>query len=211
MGDQAAEFVARGARVIGVDMNEELLHEAQSRRLANAEFRSCDLRTTSDLGVSVEGLWCSFTAAYFPNLPAALTAWGRHIQPGGWIALTEIDDLFGHEPLGARTKSLLEAYARDAFAAGRYDFHMGRKLRDHLERSGFKVSKVLALADQELSFGGPGRPDVVDAWRTRLDRMKLLRDFCGPEFERVREEFLGCLSRDGHRSVAKVYCCIAAK
>ena len=211
VGDQAAEFAARGARVIGVEADEELLRQAQSRQLPNAEFRMCDLRASPDLGVVVDGLWCSFTAAYFPDLPAALAAWAKNLRPGGWAALTEIDDLFGHEPLNAPTRALLDAYARDALTAGRYDFFMGRKLRDHLERSGFTVLKTLTLEDQELSFAGPARPEVLDAWRSRFDRMQLLRDFCGPNFEQAREEFLGCLACAAHRSTAKVYCCIAAK
>ena len=211
VGDLAAEFVARGARVIGVDMSEELLHEARSRQLSNAEFRTDDLRTLRDLGIAADGLWCSFTAAYFPDLPMALTAWARNVKAGGWIALTEIDDLFGHEPLSVETKALLRAYAEGALAAGRYDFHMGRRLRDHLERSWFTVSKVLTLEDQELSFNGPARPEVLDAWQARFNRMKALRDFCGPTMGQVQEEFLSCLIRTDHRSVAKVYCCIAKK
>ena len=211
VGDQAAELVARGARVIGVDANEDLLLEARSRRLANAEFRKADLRTLTDLGAPVDGLWCSFTAAYFPDLSGVLGSWRRHLRSGGWVALTDVDDLFGHEPLDSRTKSLLESYARDAFVASRYDFHIGRKLGDHLRRSGFTVWKALTLEDHELSFDGPARPEVVDAWRTRLDRMKLLRDFCGPDFEQVREQFLDCLTRTDHRSAAKVHCCIATK
>lgn len=209
VGDLAAEFVARGARVIGIDMNEELLHEARSRRLTNAEFRLGDLRKPLDLGMTVDGLWCSFTAAYFPNLPAALSTWTTHLRPRGWLALTEIDDLFGHEPLDARTKLLLVAYARDALAAGRYDFHMGRKLGDHLDRAGFRVSKTLTLLDQELSFSGPAAADVVEAWRRRLDGMKLLHDFCGAEYERLQQDFLGSLTHPGHHSIAKVYCCMA--
>lgn len=211
VGDLAAELVARGARVIGVDVNQELLQEARSRGLSGAEFLERDLRSPLDLGTAVDGLWCSFTAAYFPDLPAVLTSWATSLEPGGWAALTEIDDLFGHEPLGPRTRALLEAYAREAFSAGRYDFHMGRKLEDHLARCGFTVSTRLTLGDAELSFDGPARPEVTDAWRTRLDGMRLLRDFCGPEFERVRDEFLGCLTNAGHRSVAKVYCCIASR
>jgi hypothetical protein len=125
--------------------------------------------------------------------------------------LTEIDDLFAHEPLGARTKQLLEAYARDALAGARYDFNMGRKLADHVDRSGFIVQKVLTVEDEELSFSGPARPEIVDAWRARFDRMTLLRDFCGPEFEVVRDEFLACLTHADHRSEAAVYGCIATK
>ncbi len=211
VGDLAAEFVARGARVIGCDMNEEFLREARSRQLSNAEFRKVDMRSLPDLGVMADGLWCSFTAAYFTDLPTALLAWARNLKAGGWIALTEIDDLFGHEPLSGRTKTLLSAYAEEAFAAGRYDFHMGRKLSDYLERAAFTVSKSLILEDQELSFSGPASPEVLNAWRARFNRMKLLRDFCGPSIDEVQEEFLRCLMRADHRSTAKVYCCIANK
>jgi SAM-dependent methyltransferase len=192
VGDLAAELVARGARVIGCDMNEELLREARSRQLS-------------------DGLWCSFTAAYFTDLLPSLVAWARNLKSEGWIALTEIDDLFGHEPLSGRTKALLSAYAAEGFVAGRYDFHMGRKLKDYLERAAFTVSKALILQDQELSFSGPASPEVLDAWRARFNRMKLLRDFCGPNIDQVQEEFLGCLVRADHRSTAKVYCCIATR
>lgn len=210
VGDLAAEFVARGARVIGVDMNEELLGEARSRQLSNAEFRTHDLRTLPDLGIAADGIWCSFAAAYFPDLPTVLTAWAKNLRSGGWIALTEIDDLFGHEPLSVPTRALFTAYAERVLTAG-YDVHMGRKLRGHLEHSGFSVTKMMTLDDQELSFSGPARPDVLEGWRARFDRMKLLRDVCGSDFDRVQKEFLGCLTRADHASVAKVYCCIATK
>ena len=209
VGDQAAELAARGARVVGIDGNEELLREARSRRLRDAEFLGADLRSIPDLGLAADGIWCSFAAAYFPDLPAAMAGWGRHLRPGGWIAVTEIDDLFGHEPLGPGTRSLLDAYAREALAAGRYDFHMGRKLRGHLVASGFQVSKELVLEDRELSFAGPALPEVVDAWRSRFERMRLLRDFCGSAFDGMRDEFLACLTLPGHRSTARVCFCLA--
>jgi SAM-dependent methyltransferase len=208
-GDVAAEFVARGARVVGIDGNEELVREARSRNLPTAEFRKGDLRTNLHIDVAADGLWCSFTAAYFPDLPGALATWAGHLRPDGWIAVTEVDDLFGHEPLGTQTKALFNAYAEQALTAGRYDFYMGRKLEDYLQRSGFIVSKVLTLADQELSFSGRAHPDVLEAWHNWLSRMTLLRDFCGSRMDQVEEEFLSCLGREDHRSVAKVYCCIA--
>ena len=209
VGDQAAELVAHGARVIGVDLNQDLLREARSRDLRDAEFREADLRTLTSLDEEVDGLWCSFVPAYFPDLSAALATWQAHLRPGGWAAVTEVDDLFGHEPLGARTKSLLEDYARDMFETGHYDFHMGRKLADHLEHAGFTVSNAFTVDDRELAFDGPADPAVLQAWRDRFDRMKGLQDFCGPEFEAVRDDFLDCLAREDHRSEARVVCCIA--
>lgn len=211
VGDLARELVARGATVIGCDMNEEFLREARSRQLANAEFRMADLRSLPDLGVVADGLWCSFTAAYFTDLTTVLSSWARSVKSGAWIALTEVDDLFGHEPLSERTSSLLSAYAEAAFAAGRYDFHMGRKLSEYLTGAAFTVSKCLILNDAELSFSGPASPDVLDAWRARFNRMTLLRDFCGPSIDQVQDEFLSCLMRADHWSRAKVYCCIASK
>ena len=207
VGDQAAELVARGARVIGVDANEELLATAQSRRIPNTEFRRGDLNTLQDVGVA-DGIWCSFAAAYVPQLGPTLACWRKHLKPESWVALTEVDDLFGHEPVEPQSRSLLAAYARDALAANRYDFHMGRKLRTHLEQAGFTVSDSRMLVDKELSFHGPANSEVLDSWRSRLDRMKVLREFCGATFDRVRDDFLAALSRDDHHSVAKVYCCI---
>ena len=208
VGDLTVEFVARGARVIGIDANEELLSAARSRQIPNAEFRSGDVRTLPDL-LAADGIWCSFAAAYFPNLPEVLTSWRNSLRPGGWIALTEVNDLFGHEPLSAEAKALFDAYAADALVAQRYDFHMGRKLRAHLEKSGFTVSTAFAVYDQELSFSGPAHPDVVGAWRSRLDGMKLFQSLCGTRFNEVRDEFLGCLMRPDHTSIASVRCCIA--
>ncbi len=211
VGDQAAEFVARGARVIGVDIDGKLIAEARARGLENAEFRQLDLRTLPALGVIADGLWCSFGAAYFPDLSPVLAAWSRNLRPGGWMALTEIDNLFGHEPLESRSRDVLDQYARKALASGWYDFHMGHKLRACMERAGLQVTRVLMPVDQELSFDGPAPPDVIEAWRKRFERITLLRQDCGNEFETVRNAFLRCLSRPDHQSLAKVYCCIATK
>jgi Methylase involved in ubiquinone/menaquinone biosynthesis len=211
VGDQAAELVARGARVIGYDADEELVRAARARALPSAEFRIGNLREELDLDVQVDGIWCSFTAAYFPDLPRALERWGRHLKPDGWIVVTEVDALFGHEPLATETRTLLDAYTEDALAAGRYDFRMGHKLEAHLRQAGFVVSKTLVLADQELSFVGRGQPEVLEAWRNRFARMALLRRFCGEKARMVEDEFMACLESDDHRSLAKVYCCFASK
>lgn len=203
-GDLAAELHARGA-------HEELLREARSRNLTNAEFRAADLRHLPDLEVEADGIWCSFAAAYFPELPDVLPLWSRPVMPGGWVAITEVDDLFGHEVLSEATRKLFEAYADQSLALGRYDFRMGRKLEGYLEAAGFQVLQTLAPSDAELSFSGPAAPDVLDAWRDRFARLKMLQSFLAEDFQRIRDEFLACLERPDHASTAQVRCCIARK
>ena len=211
IGDLTSELAAAGAHVLGVDASEELLQYARSRQIPNTEFRAADLRTTVDFGLAVDGIWCSFAAAYFVDFADVLTRWARALKPGGWIAVTEIDDLFGHEPLSDRTKSLLNAYCDEGFAAGRYDFRAGRKIKAHLEQAGFSVSKLVAVHDREFSYDGPAETAVVDAWQRRFESMKLLRDFLGTDYAAVKEDFLHCLTRPDHRSCARVFFSLAVK
>jgi len=147
--------------VIGLDANEELINEATSATPINCEFRTCDLRDLSELGIRADGIWCSFAAAYFTNIPELLRQWAQFLETGGWIAITEIDDLFGHEPLSMLTRSLLQDYTDDALAGARYDFMMGGKLQEYLTQAGFAVSRLSTLPDEELSFRGPTAPGVI--------------------------------------------------
>ena len=211
IGDLAADFSTRGASVVGIDINEEAIDYASNRRIANAEFRQSNLHTFRDPGICVDGIWSSFAAAYFPAFHDTLAAWIEHLRGGGWLALTEVDDLFGHHPLSKRTSELLTRYARDAMGRLRYDFHMGRKLSRLAEQVGLRVARQFAVTDAELSFSGKADPEVQKAWRLRFDRMHTLREFCGAEFSDVRDDFLNCLNRDDHHCTATVQCCIAFK
>ncbi len=209
IGDQAAELVNRGAHVIGFDMNDDFLEVARAKEMPNGEFRRADLHALPDPGVLADGLWCSFAAAYLPDLAFVLPQWCKYLRPGAWVALTEVDDLFGHAPLGDKTKNAFRAYRRQALAAGRYDFRMGRKLREYAEQAGLAVCNSFTVPDAELSFDGPASTEVALAWRKRLDGMKLLQDICGNDFTEVRDEFLAAIQRPDHRSNAKV-CCVVA-
>jgi len=210
IGDQAAELTAHGARVIGVDSNEDLLAVARKRGIPNAEFRHHELTTVLDVGEPIHGVWCSFVAAYFVDLEGALRNWTSCLAPGGFIALTEIDELFAHEPVTAETRKLLDAYVDDAFRANRYDFRAGRKLRPALEAIGFTPSEERLLTDSELSFFGPATPDVLEAWQSRFDRMLPLQKFCGDRYEALRADFLAALAHPDHRSNSRVILCVAS-
>lgn len=200
------ELSLRGARVTGVDQDEGLLALARSDQPEGCEFVAQDLRRLA-LPRDFDGLWCSFAAAYFPELETLVADWARHLKPSAWICLVEVDDLFGHEPLADATRAKLEQYYASALAAGRYDFRMGRQLEPVLRQMGFRTT-TLELADAELSFDGPAPPLVRQAWAERLDRMKALQEFMGPGF---REEFLECLSAEQHRSRAKVICSVGLR
>lgn len=211
IGDLAADLSARGATIVGVDFNKEVVAYAHSRHIPNAEFRQSDLRMIQDPGICADGIWSSFTAAYFPVLQDVLGLWLQHLRPGGWLALTEVDDFFGHHPLTNRTTELLELYVQDAIENARYDFNMGRKLSAIAEQVGLKVIRQFTVPDAELSFVSRATTEVREAWANRLNQMHLLQNLCGAEFHAVRDDFLECLGRDDHFCSATVQCCIAIK
>src|SRR5215470_5784839 len=71
-GDLAAEFVRRGAHVIGIDINQELIEAARSRGIVGAEFQLGDVRNPPELGGAMDGIWCSFTTAFIADLVSAI-------------------------------------------------------------------------------------------------------------------------------------------
>lgn len=177
VGDQATQLAGRGAYVTGIDMNEQVLEFVRSRQVPNARLLQCDLRSLpSDLSAA-DGIWSSFSAAYFPSSQSVLEEWATHLRVGGWLALTEIDDPFAQRPLSKRTQQYFSSYAAEALATNRYDFEMGRKLTEHTARAGLRVVKSFILPDDEFSCEGPVGPEVVSAWQRRLDGMALFRDF----------------------------------
>lgn len=205
IGDQTAELARRGASVVGVDINPDLLKVARSRGIANAELVA---ELPSPSSPPFDGIWSSFAPAYFVDLSVALQEWRSLLAPGGFIALVEVDDLFAHEPLAEESARILSAFADDTAAARRYDFRMGRWLRPCLEECGFTVTVDRTLADAELAFDGPAAPDVLEAWQSRFDRLRGLHAFAGTRYEAVRDDFLACLQHPAHRSAARVCMCI---
>ncbi len=188
LGDVTARLQRLGADVVGVDLN------------ALDASPLCP----------VDGMWASFVAAYFPRLEATLERWRKGLAPHGWIALVEMDDLFGHTPFPTRWSRELERFYQEARTAGRYDFQSGRRLAPALRAAGFTAVQESTLADDELSFQGPATSDVLEAWQQRLERMAGLRHFLGP-FEEFRRDFLDALTSSDHRSSTRVVMVVARK
>lgn len=210
VGDQSRELARLGATVIGIDLNPQLVAVAADKDIEGATFMVGDVRDVR-LPAPVDGIWSSFTAAYFPQFAPVLSAWSALINPGGWVALTEVDNLFGHEPLPRRSSKILEDYAAESLSANRYDFSMGRKLASHMAAAGFEVVQETSLNDRELSFEGAAHGEIVQAWADRFDRMARLKSHAGAEYGLLRTDFLACLTSPDHRAASKVCFCIGTK
>ena len=211
VGQVAARFHRLGGQVIGVDANEELLTAARAR-YPEVRFEQLDLRelTPASFG-QVEGVWTSFVAAYASNLDKAVARWRDCLVPGGWLALVEMDDLFGHEPLPSSIRDhVIELYAWSK-AAGRYDFECGHRLAGAAERAGLTIIHEGTVPDDELSFQGPAPTDVLEAWRLRLQRLIGPKTFFGARFPEFERAFLHALASPDHRSQTRVFIVVAQR
>lgn len=210
IGDQSRDLAARGAHVVGIDADEELLARARDRGIPHAVFEVGDIRDPQVQG-NFDGIWASFVPAYFPDLAPVLARWRNLLRPGGWIALTEVSGLFEHEPLDAGARAVLDAYVQESRALGRYDFDMGAKLEDLLAAAGFAIDTHRVLPDRELSFAGAAEPDVLQAWAQRLARMRLLLERAHQANVPLEESLLRCLASPAHATQCRVHLCVGRR
>ncbi len=206
LGDQARDLARRASQVIAIDGSPELLAQARSIATPNITYHQAELSALAGLALPpADGLWCSFTAAYFPKLGSRLRAWSRLLKPGAWLALVEADDIFGHTPMAATDRALIDRYYTEARAAGLYDFQLGHKLVEHVTQAGLEPVLARTLADREFGFQGPASADALAAWERRLSRLRGLQSLCGDEFPAFRQRFLATLSHPEHQSQATVH------
>lgn len=210
IGDQARDLARLGAEVLGVDASPEVVEHARSRGIPRARFQCGNLLELQRHASGFDGAWSSFSAAYFPQFADFLRAIEPVLEPGGWLALTELDDLFGHEPLDPRWTAIVEEYYARSQEEGLYQFRSREHVRETLCGSGWKVGVERELGDDEFRFSGPASAEVLEAWRERLG-------FMMPRFvERFRERahgfdtaFLDCLASKQHRSRSLVWFVLA--
>src|SRR5690606_26387642 len=111
-----------------------------------------------------------------------LTRFARHLEPGGFVALVDIDDLFGHEPLPTDVRSVCDALAELARTEGRYDFFAGRKLEGHLRAAG------LACSDAKLALRSAGDSALMARGASSAARRLGLRSAGRERADRSRHE-----------------------
>lgn len=211
LGQVANRLNRRGADVVGLDLNEELLDSARNR-FPSVRFEVRDLckLDCSPIG-PVNGIWASFVAAYFADLNSVLKRWRECLLPGGWIALVEMDDLLGHAPLPDKWASQVALFYDEARNAGRYDFLSGRRLATALTAADFDIVDEGTLGDDELCFQGAAPDEIFQAWQQRLQRMDGLKKFLGPSFADFQRDFLTALMSPAHSSTTRVIMVVARR
>ena len=120
----------KGVDVTGIDANPLLLAAARER-YPLVRFEEADLRT---IDRTVDGIWASFVVAYFTD-DDVVARWATCLRPGDFLALLEIDDLLGHEPI-CHDLDLAAFYEE---ARDRYDFTAGRRLAARVRAAGRTV------------------------------------------------------------------------
>lgn len=208
-GDVSAELAARGLSVTGIDHDPELLAAAR-KRAPDVRFQQQGLRNLALPDSRFDGIWCSFTAAYFVDFPALFARWCALLKPNAWSCLIDVDDLLAHEPRSDATRELIDRFYADAFEKSRYDFRVGRRLAAVLETQGFQVT-TLDLRDGELSFDGPASTEVIRAWERRFARMGGLKTFLGEDFREFADGFIRSLRSSQHRTTCRVVCCVGRR
>jgi SAM-dependent methyltransferase len=210
IGDQARDLSRLGARVVGVDANQDVIDHAASRGIPDARFFCDNVTSLAGYGLTVDGVWASFAAAYFPQFDVMLRAIDNVLKPGGWLALTEVDDLLGHRPLVSRWVALVEQYYARSLEQGRYRFRSHDHVLQVLGESGWRIELERSLEDDEFSFVGAAPSDVLEAWETRLGFMipQFLQRF-GSEATGFDSAFLSCLRSEEHRSESRVWFILA--
>lgn len=212
LGNVAALLATKCSKVMAIDINNDLLEIARlENNYPNIEYIEGNLtRIESIVREKVDGIWCSFTAAYFPDFGPVLDKWSELLKPGSWIALVEINDLFGHRPLQNDSIIAFEDYYNKQRTV--YDFRMGGKLNQLCLENGFKIVHTESKVDSELSFIGKADAEVLQSWSDRFDRMKGLQEFLGTEkFEDVKADFFACLQNTEHYCVSEVNFVVAKK
>jgi SAM-dependent methyltransferase len=214
IGTVSNMFAKRVSEVIGIDVNEELLFEAKrSTEQKNVTFILHKLPDLDHAGISkADGIWCSFTAAYFPDFLPVLKHWTSYLKSGGWIATVEMSGLFDHEPLHEDIRKVFNDYYLQQRIKNLYDFEMGSKLEAFVQECGLEILHNKNTYDPELTFNGPADNPVLTSWENRFDRMHLFQEHLGRKlFLQVKTDFLNCLKSENHISRTLVKFIIAYK
>ncbi len=207
-GEIALALSKRAKHVIGVDNNMDVINHANdNNKSKNVDFLNTNIveMSKSDLPY-VDGIWSSFSAAYFTDFQTILAHWSQFLKPGGWIALVEIDNLLAHTPMENKFRISIYEFYKVQLRNGVYDYKMGRKLNKSLTDSNYSIQFEEHRNDLELVFEKASTPEIQRAWESRLNRLESLQDYLGNEqFHQFQSQFIQTIRNDNHKTDTKIH------
>jgi SAM-dependent methyltransferase len=157
-GDTTVELARRVAphgKAVGLDIDAVKLElargEARERGIRNVEFRLADIRQTSG-APEFDVVYSRFLLTHLDDPAATVTAFHRHLRPGGILAVEDIDfsGYFTHPPCGAFSR-YRELYCATVRRRGG-DPDIGPRLPGLLQQAGFE--DVHACVVQPIGMEG---------------------------------------------------------
>lgn len=152
-----ADMVAP-ADVVGVDLSNELLHEAcayvERCGAQNAQFQQGDVYSLDETLGSFDFIYTRFLFQHLHDPERALSKILSRLLPDGRLCIVDIDDAWltlYPEPLGFRA---FTQHAAEGQARSGGDRHIGRKLGGLLQKAGFKDVNVdvITVTSQQLGM-----------------------------------------------------------
>lgn len=212
VGDQARDLSQLGAHVLGIDAQQDVIAYASARDIPRARFICDQITNVPNHTPQADGVWASFTAAYFPHFDALLRPIAQVLRPGGWLAIIELDGLFDHDPLDVGWHTLIEEYYAQSLAEGVYRFRSHHHVQTVLAEQGWQLARDVTLDDDEFCFTGPAIPAVAAAWQHRLSNMmsRFVARF-GDRAAGLDTALLSALQSPEHRSRSQVWFSLAQK
>ena len=183
------------ADVIGVDLSEDLLHEAhtylESRGTRNATFQQGDVYSLDEsLGV-FDFIYTRFLFQHLADPKLALSKILPRLSPGGRLCVVDIDDAWltlHPEPAGFRTftKRAAEGQSRSGG-----DRNVGRKLGGMLQEAGLEQVDVHVTTVNSHQLGMRNFLDITTGFKK----------------EQVAEEH----SNEARKDLEEIYKCVDMK
>lgn len=189
-------------RVVGLDNNRLLLEEANKHKPNNCEFLLEDIFTFAPCNLEkCDGIWMSFTIAYMENPYQFISNWAKSLKSKGWFAIVDIDGLFSnHLPQNSKYFKDIELFEKESEKSC-YDFRIGKKIRNIMEKNGLDIIiDEEDWYDIELNFNGKALPEIVEAWKNRLERMVKLKSYMEEKYIEFSKEFLNVITDENHKS-----------
>lgn len=199
--------------VIAVDRNRDLLNNLKEKNIKNVNIVEKDIMNIDYITEELDGIFSSFTIAYFPNdMKKVIENWAGKLKSGGWIALIEIDDLLrGHQPLSEENFGKLARYEEHIKESGKYDFQAGRKIKNILKRLDMEIIIEKDLEDIELTASGIMSDEVFEIWKNRLNRLNISKYYPEKISQEIKKELLSLFKSAEHENNTKVKFIVAKK